>query len=182
MLSRCGEWSNLPSKPPRREATVPLEVWERYLDELPPRTPIPRVSPKYIDDAVTVLRTIRGTDIYQHFTELTGSLSLAPAIMKALSAPKITALIAPCDLDARTIFTWLQSSRVRVPERISLLSFDNSPILSGFPITTIDFGFGHLGYTAFHVLFHDVPVKRNRYGEVPTKPHLVHRGSIRRFR
>jgi hypothetical protein len=181
-LPKVEEWSRLPRGPRPKAGPVPLREWESYISDLTPRLTVPRVPPTFIMDAVTVLRTIRGTDIYQHFGDLTNALSLAPGLTKALSRKEISALIAPCDLDARNIFTWIQQSGLNMPDQISLLSFDNSPSISGYPVTTLDFGFGYLGYAAFHFLFHDVPIKRNRYGEIPARPHLVHRGSVKYIR
>jgi DNA-binding LacI/PurR family transcriptional regulator/DNA-binding transcriptional regulator YhcF (GntR family) len=181
MLPKVEHWARLPRTPPGSEEPARLDDWQRCIDELPPLLPTPRKPPPFVRDAVTVLRSIRHTRIYHQFGELTSALNMAPALMKALSNPRITTLILPNDLDARYVFRWIQRSGLRVPERISLLSFDNAKSLSGFPVTTIDFGFAHLGYSTLHLFLQDVPVRRNRHGEVATTPRLVRRGSIRRI-
>jgi DNA-binding LacI/PurR family transcriptional regulator len=182
MLPKAGEWARLPKGEPAKAESGTLDEWERYIEDLPPLLPMPASTPAYVRDAVTVLRSVRHTGVYHQFGDLTSALHMAPALMRALSNPRITALVLPNDLDARYVFRWIQRSGLRIPEHISLLSFDNSKSLSGFPVTTIDFGFGHLGYSAFHLFLQDVPVRRNRYGEVATKPRLVSRGSIKYIR
>ncbi len=174
------EWSKIPKKEPR-EPREPgsIDEWERCIDELTLLAPVPKNTPRFIHDAVAVLRAIRYTPVYQRYAHLGYSLNLSPALMKALNHPDITALITPNDQDARNIFEWLRNAGIQIPREISLLSFDNSDSLAGFPVTTIDFGFGVLGYNAFHLFLGDVPVKRNRRGEIASQPHIVHRRSIK---
>jgi DNA-binding LacI/PurR family transcriptional regulator len=93
-----------------------------------------------------------------------------------------TALIAPSDDTAAKAWHWLAAAGVRIPEDMSLISFDNYPTMPPPPITTIDFGFGNLGYAALHLLLGDVPVKRGRDGTVRTVPTVVRRGSVGRPR
>jgi DNA-binding LacI/PurR family transcriptional regulator len=65
-----------------------------------------------------------------------------------------------------------------VPRDVSIISFDNSVECRNFPVSTIDFGFSRLGYRAAHVFIGDIPVKADRYGNVPGICTLVDRGSI----
>jgi DNA-binding transcriptional regulator YhcF (GntR family)/DNA-binding LacI/PurR family transcriptional regulator len=177
---KCAAWSQLPKKPSRPDEPRHFEAWKRYLDHLPRRAPEPPKTPRFIRLATDVLRSIRFTSIYYKFANLTSSLHLAAVMIKALSRTDITAWILPNDLEARLAYRWVEDAGIRVPEQLSLLSFDNSTSLSGFPISSVDFGFGRLGYSAFHLLLQDIPVKRSRHGEVAGQPFIVNRGSVKR--
>lgn len=65
-----------------------------------------------------------------------------------------------------------------MPRDVSLISFDNTRLAGGLNISSVDFGFGYLGYSAFHFIMQDVPINRTRHGDIPARPHVAHRGSI----
>lgn len=101
-----------------------------------------------------------------------------PAQLKAsLRRSKATAVIAPNDLAAIKIYNGLCKLGIRIPQELSLISFDNDPLMQISPISSIDFGMGYLGYCAFHYLFEILPIRHERNGDMPACPYIVHRGS-----
>ncbi len=105
-------------------------------------------------------------------------LRLTALMVHFLGDKRPTALLAPCDQDALPIYYWLQAARIAVPSQMSLLSFDNYTELMPMPVSTIDFGFDHLGFCAFHLLMDDGVVRRPMNSTIFSKPHLIDRGSI----
>jgi DNA-binding LacI/PurR family transcriptional regulator/DNA-binding GntR family transcriptional regulator len=101
-----------------------------------------------------------------------------PVARKILDHRGATALIAPNDYTAFFYYHWLSEAGVAIPERLSLISFDNDVACSLLPLSTIDFGLGYLGYAAFHLLFGIVPVARERTNTVSSRPRLLDRGSL----
>jgi DNA-binding LacI/PurR family transcriptional regulator len=94
-----------------------------------------------------------------------------------------SALVCPNDAEARS-FTLhhLDVCRIRVPEHMSILGFDNQFDRLLFPLTTVDWGFGYLGYQALHAILDDIPVSRNSDGDIPAVPHVVDHGTVARMR
>jgi DNA-binding LacI/PurR family transcriptional regulator/DNA-binding transcriptional regulator YhcF (GntR family) len=89
-----------------------------------------------------------------------------------------TAIIAANDLIARDYYYWLALMGIDIPRHVSMISFDNIPEFITYPVSTIDFGFGRLGYLAAHLLINDIPVKADGQGRIPGIYSLVDRGSI----
>lgn len=104
--------------------------------------------------------------------------SYEPVAREILDHRGVTAVIAPNDYTAFFYYHWLSEAGVAIPERLSLISFDNDVACSLLPLSTIDFGLGYLGYAAFHLLLGVVPVARARPGTVSSRPRLLDRGSI----
>lgn len=98
-----------------------------------------------------------------------------PVIGRALKYKEVTAWIAPRDQTAYHLFWWMQAAGLGVPEDISLLSFDNRHARG---VSSIDFGFGYLGYAAFHSIFGIIKLRRCRGGRIPNRPYLLDRGTI----
>ncbi len=98
--------------------------------------------------------------------------------MKEIVQWGATGIIAPNDAIAYEYYVWLQTAGIRVPEDISLISFDNAPESETYPISTIDPGFSRLGYLAAHMLIGDIPLNHFSDGNVGGKANLVDRGSI----
>jgi DNA-binding LacI/PurR family transcriptional regulator len=90
---------------------------------------------------------------------------------------KVTALAGMNDRLAQEEYFWLKLAGIAVPGRISMVSFDNIPESIAFPISTIDFGFGRLGYLAAHAFIGDIPISADRNGSVPGICTLIDRGS-----
>jgi DNA-binding LacI/PurR family transcriptional regulator len=93
--------------------------------------------------------------------------------------PDVTAVVAANDKAARNyIMRSLAELGIRVPEDVSLLSFDNQFRETCAPPTTVDFGFFDLGYKSFHALVGDVPVSINRHNEIRAIPFIVDRDTV----
>lgn len=95
----------------------------------------------------------------------------------------LTAIIAPNDEFARMFYRWFLVAGIRIPEDISLLSFDDR-VESSYPytISSINFGFDSLGFTAFHVILGDVSVKVDAWRSVAAKSRINHYATLGRAR
>ncbi len=114
----------------------------------------------------------------EYFREST--YSIIPVLAKYLADPEITAIIAPNDNEAQLLFLGLTMLGLETPKDISFISFDNDPGLRLMPFSTIDFGFDHLGYCAFHLILGDIPIQSDRMGDIQSWAKVVHRGSVSR--
>jgi DNA-binding LacI/PurR family transcriptional regulator len=105
-------------------------------------------------------------------------LENAASLTALLKQERVTALIAPNDHCACQYSLWLQAMNVQIPRDLSLISFDNIPRSSLYPVSTVDFGFERLGYFAAHVFIGDIRVPSDTNGNVPGIGTLIDRGSI----
>lgn len=90
-----------------------------------------------------------------------------------------TAIIAPNDWYGHKYYQTLTTFGYQIPKDISLISFDNERGLIRLPLSSVDFGFGELGYRAFHLIMgnnHQDKISSN--GRLESKPYVVDRGSI----
>jgi DNA-binding LacI/PurR family transcriptional regulator len=71
---------------------------------------------------------------------------------------RITAILAPNDIAAKGFYRALRTMGKRIPEDISLLSWDNRPDLMPYPISSVDFGLNDLAYRTVHFLLGMLPV------------------------
>lgn len=93
--------------------------------------------------------------------------------------PGLTAVIAPNDKHARQFFRWFTAAGIQIPQDLSLVSFDDrQEVTWPHAISSVNFGFDSLGYTAFHALLGDVPVKTDRWRSVSAKSRLNHSATI----
>ncbi len=91
----------------------------------------------------------------------------------------VTAIVAANDSAARHyIMRSLEDLRIRVPEDVSFISFDNQFRETCAPPTTVDFGFFDLGYKAFHAIAGGVPVSINRHNEIRAVAFVVDRETV----
>lgn len=98
-----------------------------------------------------------------------------PVIGRALKYKNVTAWIAPRDQTAHHLFWWMQAAGLNVPEDLSLVSFDNR---NARGVSSVDFGFGYLGYAAFHSIFGIIDLRRSRGGNIPNRSFLLDRGTV----
>jgi len=98
--------------------------------------------------------------------------------MDAIIKAGATAIIAGNDFFARDYYYWFTIMGIGIPDRISMISFDNQPEFFTYPMSTIDFGFSRLGYQAAHILIGDIPMHADAEGQLPGACTLVDRGSI----
>lgn len=103
---------------------------------------------------------------------------LAPQMRHLLENSPCTALLAPHDWQGRKYLSFLHYAGVRIPEKFSLLSFDNHRSRYWQPLSSIDFGFGHLGYCALHHLLGDLDFRMDAQQSLAGIPELLDRGSI----
>jgi DNA-binding LacI/PurR family transcriptional regulator len=90
-----------------------------------------------------------------------------------------TAIIAPYDEHARRLYRWLIVLGVRIPEDLSLVSFDDrQELLYPYTISSVNFGFANLGYAAFHSIIGDVPIKIDRRRSLGVASRLNHFATI----
>lgn len=99
-------------------------------------------------------------------------------LAEALADPACTAVCAPCDRIGQMLYGWLAALGVRLGDTFSLLSFDNYRSFRALPMTSINFGFGRLGYLAFHAILRDLPITRGRDATILAEPFVCHRGSF----
>lgn len=98
-------------------------------------------------------------------------------LKKILKMNKFSALLAPNDVAAKGFYRALRQLGRRVPEDISLLSWDNRPDLMPYPISSIDFGLDELAYRTVHLLLGVLPVKVGRSKTLYAKNSVALRGS-----
>jgi DNA-binding LacI/PurR family transcriptional regulator/DNA-binding transcriptional regulator YhcF (GntR family) len=98
-------------------------------------------------------------------------------ILPYILSDPVTAIVAPNDTAATYLFDTLVYLGIHVPKTMTLLSFDNSLRVQSTPISSVDFGFDHLGYAAFHALIGDIPLNRDRHGNLAGPARVAERGS-----
>ncbi|MBD3390465.1 MAG: GntR family transcriptional regulator [Chitinivibrionales bacterium] len=104
--------------------------------------------------------------------------ALLPSMSELTDRHHVTAIISPNQRFAVSHYYWLKYSGVAVPKRLSLIAFDDRPVLSRHPITTVGWRFAQIGYKAAHVFIDDIPVRTDRRGNLTAPPLLIDRGSV----
>jgi DNA-binding LacI/PurR family transcriptional regulator len=104
-------------------------------------------------------------------------LSITPSLRELLRAGA-TALVAPSDWFAQQVYLWCRGAGIAVPGDLSMITFDNTPDSEAMPITNIDFGLGHLGFVAAHIILDDIPLKIPHDGQIAGPVRVMDRGSI----
>jgi hypothetical protein len=99
---------------------------------------------------------------------------LAPLLRRA----PVSCLLALDEEQAAAFFYWLTAMNITIPAELSLLSIGNSENLSPLPVSSIDPGYDHLGYLAFHAILDDIPVRVRRGNHLCGAVSLVDRGSL----
>ncbi len=89
-----------------------------------------------------------------------------------------TAFLLPHDYTAFQVYNELANAGIEPPGDVSLVSFDNHHRIKMLPVDSIDFGFGYLGYCAFHTIFGVIRIQRSANGDIVAKPKVVVRGSV----
>lgn len=119
------------------------------------------------------------SDIAAHLDEISRIYDwVTPWMVRLLADPSVTAILTPNDKAARFVYEWLSALRVSLPERFSLLSFDNYRTAKALPISSVDFGYGRLGYRAFHAILRLIPSTQDQTGTIWAEPFVAHRGSL----
>lgn len=105
-------------------------------------------------------------------------LERSPSLVSLLTNGNATALVCLNEQLAREHYFFLKALGIAIPHQFSIISFDSSPEMAYFPISTVDWGFEQLGYLAAHILIGDIPVRADRQGGIPGVCRLADRGSI----
>jgi hypothetical protein len=99
-------------------------------------------------------------------------------LVKRIREGRLTALLAVNRVTAVMTYLKLLSAGMRIPDDISLLTFDNLPHTAIYPISTIDQGFESLGYFAAHLLLEDITVRCDSLNTVRGQPRYIDKGSL----
>ena len=102
--------------------------------------------------------------------------------MIKLMEKKVSAVIAPNDRYAWGIHWWLRTAGYKIPEDISLISYDNYVEENPARISSLDFGFGYLGYAAFHLINRSIPIKTDKKGNIASQPYVADYGTVGNLR
>ncbi|MBD3392460.1 MAG: GntR family transcriptional regulator [Chitinivibrionales bacterium] len=105
-------------------------------------------------------------------------LSRTPTLSALLSDPKLTAIIAGNEWLAITYYYWLTRAGISIPRDLSIVGFDNYRRFMQHPSATLDLKLDELGYLAAHLFIGDVPIRRDRRGNVAARPEFIDRGAI----
>ncbi len=116
-------------------------------------------------------------ELFPSYRNLPWLVMLYPLLRSILENPLITAIIAPNDFLGHKLNYCLKAMGIAVPQKISLISFDNQWFLQSLPVTTVDFGYSYLGFAAFHQIAQDIDLKVID-GNIPAQPRIMHRGSV----
>ncbi len=92
----------------------------------------------------------------------------------------VTAILALNDAMALDYHEWFRAVGIEIPDKISLMSFDNRSESVVAPISTIDFGFYRLGFLAAHLFLRDMPIRTDHRGWLRGHCSFIDRGSVSR--
>ncbi len=101
-------------------------------------------------------------------------MSFADALEQNMDA----VLGANDEIAERFVFEALDSLGLQMPRRISVLGFDNIFRKTLLPLSSVDLGFGPLGYRVFNTICRDTFSKETTSGEMAIRPYVVNRGSV----
>jgi len=159
-----------------RKMTPPADVLSIIQDE-----PIWQATDKDFDDSMQeriMLQIQKKGQRSPHFTSRQRTLiDNTPSFRKLLES-EATAMISPSDEYAFAHYQWLMEAGIKIPEHLSMISFDNSSDLALFPVSTIDFGFSRLGHLAAHVFIDQLPLRLGTSGNVAGECTVIDRGSV----
>lgn len=120
----------------------------------------------------------RATKAFRELDYLRWLIQITPLLCRALADPRITALIAPNDTYAHYFCSWLKAGGTSIPDQLSVISFDNLWFLQHLSVTSVDFGYGYLGFAAFHSIIQDISIEKDRQGNIAARPRIVYRGTV----
>lgn len=107
---------------------------------------------------------------------LWAGIALNPIALKN----EFTCIIAPNDYVAlHLILPWIRDLNMSIPSDVSIIGFDNVNRYLFGNFSTVDFGFGYLGYQAAHALIDDIEINSDQQGRIISKPSVIDRGSVK---
>jgi DNA-binding LacI/PurR family transcriptional regulator/DNA-binding transcriptional regulator YhcF (GntR family) len=101
-----------------------------------------------------------------------------PSLKQMVSREQHTAVIAANDEVAVDFTLWMKYTGLGIQNGLSLISFDNNPILALQRFSTLDFGHTDLGYLVAHQFIGDILVQKDANGNIASTPRFFDRGSI----
>jgi len=158
-----------------------LAQFSHYFAQLPDRVKSNYIKNRFLGVATLLCNLCRDLELSNQLFPSTAHtpwfLILTPSLLPLIKN-EVTAIIAPNDVTAHYIYLWLQAMQIVIPRDISLISFDNHWFLQDLPITSVDFGYGYLGFAAFHTIVGDVDISKGPANAIAAQPRVVHRGTI----
>jgi DNA-binding LacI/PurR family transcriptional regulator len=100
-----------------------------------------------------------------------------PTLLHLLRKKEVTALVALNDRYAWAYYVWLCRAGIRIPEEVSLISFDNSRIAEALGLTSLDFGLDFAGHEAAYLFMDEKKRFQPPKNELVSRPWLAVRKS-----
>ena len=166
------------------ELSPPIQVKVRKQDDF---FPMRQISPAanlvvedWLKDQESAARAAcRGGSQSQVETKLqTLVMNAFPSLKGMVRDREVTAIIAPNQAVGINYMYWMSAARIRVPEEMSVIAFDNRKEYFHYPLSIIDWGYSTLGYRAAAVFTRAVPTRHGRWGSIVVEPSLRDRGSV----
>ncbi len=136
----------------------------------------------YYDSLAALMQFIRKRGEGGGFPGRHGSTArlarITPMMIAVLEQRDVTAVVVPRDIYALRCIQWLEIAGIQVPRDMSVISFDNSFHRNPTSLASVDPGFNHLGYQAFHFLFDDIRPRRDAHGNIPARARVSRWGTI----
>jgi len=101
-----------------------------------------------------------------------------PSLEGLFFKDKVTAIIGLSDWLGFNFHYYFRNIGVAIPHDLSIISFDNYLTHQHYPLATVDFGLGNLGYVAAHIFIGDLPIPADKRGNIAAVPFLINRGSL----
>ena len=121
---------------------------------------------------------VAGKKLRANGSNVAGLWSRVRSLRELLTIHKTTIWMGPNDYYQQKLYLWSTLVGLRVPEDLSLISFDNATEWFTFPLSSIDPGFSYLGFCAAHAFIGDTAIRTDRHGYVPSRCRLADRGSL----
>ena len=148
---------------------VPLDLLHNLLIQLP-RTSTGKQMRDWIRNKLPDLLGVKKAPI-----EITDVIQILPFICNS----EITALILSRDRNLLRILQAFESLETKIPEDVSLVSYDNETAYRNLPVDSVDPGIGNLGYQAYHYLSQDIGIRVQQKQTIYGLPRVVVRGSCK---
>lgn len=97
--------------------------------------------------------------------------------------PMPTAFVCNCDRVAYELIVHLQDQGYRIPEDVSIASFDNDiySTLSTPQITTVDVNMGEMAITVAEMILNKIDNPERKYGRMLVKGNIIYRDSVQKL-
>lgn len=99
-------------------------------------------------------------------------------LLKSAIDNNVSVIVSPNDWFGSRYLSLLERARKKIPQEISIISFDNKHGLSHRPLTSVDFGFASLAYSSIHLILQDLPSHILKKRDIPASAMVIERGSV----